>query len=470
MLNDVVAGRRSGIEAFLAGELTVRGNLALALQLDGLFPGDAATTPAPSPARSTAGGIETFYLEAGPVDAPPVVLVHGLGATNASMLPLICGTVARLPRPRARPARARRHPGQGRRSTRAQFLGNWLLAFLRETCTEPAVLVGNSLGGRTALEAALAVALRRARAGAAVPRGGVPQAAPVRAARAPGAQRDRGAAGADPASGRRARPAQPVRRPDPAARRPGTRPPIDEFIRVLSLRPNRLAIFSALRHVYLDEPFGESGFWERLPALKPPALFLWGDRDVLVPAGFSRFVAEALPAAQCVDARRLRARATVRTSGADCPLHHRFHCHVARANAGGGRHLLELSPQLRPATKASAALNGSVSPATTRRAAASSAAGPVTAPQPTAYLAERDRLDLGRCSRHPAPLELAVALHPVPVLGDRRDDLLDPLAARGDRLEDGRAPGAGLRVPAAERLHARAGRGRPGRRRRDRPC
>ena len=36
-----------------------------------------------------AGGLETFYLEAGPVDAPPVVLVHGLSATNASMLPLI---------------------------------------------------------------------------------------------------------------------------------------------------------------------------------------------------------------------------------------------------------------------------------------------------------------------------------------------------------------------------------------------
>jgi pimeloyl-ACP methyl ester carboxylesterase len=75
---------------------------------------------------------------------------------------------------------------------------------------------------------------------------------------------------------------------------------IDEFVRVLSIRANRLATFSALRHVYFDEPFGDSGFWDRLPSLEPPALFLWGDKDVLVPASFGRFVTEALPGAQSV--------------------------------------------------------------------------------------------------------------------------------------------------------------------------
>jgi len=75
---------------------------------------------------------------------------------------------------------------------------------------------------------------------------------------------------------------------------------IDEFVRVVSVRQNRLAIFSALRNIYLDEPFGESGFWDRLPTLKPPALFVWGDRDVLVPSGFARFVDEALPAGESV--------------------------------------------------------------------------------------------------------------------------------------------------------------------------
>ena len=89
VLVKVVTGERSGVQAFLDGALTVRGNLALALQLDGMFPGEHADDTRTYTRSVRAGGIETFYLEAGPVDAPTVVLVHGLSATNASMLPLI---------------------------------------------------------------------------------------------------------------------------------------------------------------------------------------------------------------------------------------------------------------------------------------------------------------------------------------------------------------------------------------------
>lgn len=295
VLDDVVSGRRSGITAFLDGELTVRGNLSLALQLDGLFPGDPADDSRTYTRSVVAAGVETFYLESGPADAPPIVLVHGLSATNASMLPLI-------------PALSRDFhvlapdlPGHGGTATRrgayrAEFLGRWLTAFLRETCAEPAVLVGNSLGGRTALQAALdspdrvrglvllcpAVAFRRLRQLVPLVRlvrdelAVLPVRIPRRAA----------------VRGLRALFADPSRLPQPwydAA--------VDEFLRVMSVRANRLAVFSALRHIYLDAPFGERGFWSRLPGLQPPALFLWGDRDVLVPAGFGRFVAEALPGA-----------------------------------------------------------------------------------------------------------------------------------------------------------------------------
>jgi pimeloyl-ACP methyl ester carboxylesterase len=298
VLREVASGARSGVQAFLDGDITVRGNIALALELDGLFPGDAADDTRTSTRSVHAGGIETFYLEAGPVDAPPVVLVHGLAATNASMLPLI-------------PALSKDYrvlapdmPGHGGTEARgdahaARYLGDWLTAFLRETCDGPAVLIGNSLGGRTSLEAALnspyevrglvllcpAVAFRKLRQLVPFVRI-LPDEIAALPVRIPRRIATRGLRGLF---------ADPTRLPDAwydAA--------IDEFVRVLSIRANRLATFSALRHVYLDEPFGESGFWDRLPALKPPALFVWGDEDVLVPAGFARFVAEALPSAGSV--------------------------------------------------------------------------------------------------------------------------------------------------------------------------
>ena len=298
VLTEVVSGARSGVQAFLDGVLTVRGNLALALQLDGLFPGDAADDTRTNTRTVRAGGIETFYLEAGPVDAPPVVLVHGLSATNASMLPLI-------------PALSKEFrvlapdlPGHGGSEATglphaARFLGDWLSAFLRETCDRPAVLVGNSLGGRTALEAALnspyevrglvllcpAVAFRRLRQLVPFVRL-VPDEIAALPVRVPRRMALRGLRGLF---------ADPTALPDAwyeAA--------IDEFVRVVSIRQNRLSIFSALRNIYLDEPFGESGFWDRLPTLKPPALFVWGAQDVLVPSGFGRFVEQALPNAQSV--------------------------------------------------------------------------------------------------------------------------------------------------------------------------
>ena len=60
--------------------------MALALELDGF---DHPEKPArfPRARRVHALGIETLYLEAG--QGPPVVLLHGLGATNASMLPTL---------------------------------------------------------------------------------------------------------------------------------------------------------------------------------------------------------------------------------------------------------------------------------------------------------------------------------------------------------------------------------------------
>src|SRR3954454_3947965 len=154
VLRAVIEGSRSGVEAFLSGELTMRGSMALALQLDGLFAAERRPARFPRAGLTLAAGIRTAYLEAGPVDAPPVVLIHGLGATNGSMLPTLWDLA------RDHRVIAPDLPGHGATEAvkdcyDAAFLGRWLSSFFDAVQVERPVLVGNSLGGRTALEAGL---------------------------------------------------------------------------------------------------------------------------------------------------------------------------------------------------------------------------------------------------------------------------------------------------------------------------
>jgi pimeloyl-ACP methyl ester carboxylesterase len=74
----------------------------------------------------------------------------------------------------------------------------------------------------------------------------------------------------------------------------------DEFLRIFSLPRGRIAFFSAAREVYLEQPRGETGFWDRLSTLRRPTLFVWGANDWLVPARFERHVLAALPKAESV--------------------------------------------------------------------------------------------------------------------------------------------------------------------------
>ena len=75
--------------------------------------------------------------------------------------------------------------------------------------------------------------------------------------------------------------------------------PVNEFLRVYGTARGRVAFFNAMREIYLEDSHGERGFWDRLPRLSPPSLFLFGDRDWLVPPGFARFVSQAVPSARC---------------------------------------------------------------------------------------------------------------------------------------------------------------------------
>lgn len=296
VLADVVSGRTSGVHAFLDGRLTVRGDLALSLQLDGLF----AHTPDRSPdlpraKEVLAMGVRTSYLEAGPADAPAVILLHGLGATNASMLPVLADLAA------DHRVLAPDNPGFGASSApkapyNPPWFAAWVEAFQRATDSRGAVLVGNSLGGRISLEAGLthpksvravvlltpSPAFRRLRQYVPFVRLVTPELA-----RLPLPLSHRLVV-----EGIRAMFSDPDRLPqtwyDAAA---------DEAVRVMQSRAHRVAFFSSARQIYLEDAYGKNGFWHRLPGLLPPALFVWGDRDRLVPSSFARHVADALPSA-----------------------------------------------------------------------------------------------------------------------------------------------------------------------------
>ncbi|HEU5034119.1 MAG TPA: alpha/beta fold hydrolase [Mycobacteriales bacterium] len=294
----VLDGRISGVEAFLDHGLVVRGNLALALQMDGAF--DVGPRPDTHPVAKVLSvlGVRTFYLEAGPADAPPVVLLHGLGATNASMLPLLTDLA------RDHRVIAPDFPGFGASDAphwryRAADLARWLDVFLTAIDARPAALVGNSLGGRVAIEAGLlnpesvsrmvllcpSPAFRRLRQFVPLVKLLPPDAVVLRVPLAHRAV----------VAGIRAMFAKPSRLSrewyDAAA---------DEHQRVMRGYRHRRAFFAALRQIYLEEAFGDEGFWDRLPAMTTPALFVWGDRDRLVPSSFERHIVQAIPHAESV--------------------------------------------------------------------------------------------------------------------------------------------------------------------------
>lgn len=288
----VLDGRISGIEAFLDHGLTVRGDLAFALQMDGAFDVDRSLHHPTSKTVRTMG-VKIAYLEAGPQDAPAVVLLHGLGATNASMLPLVVGL--------ARDYRviAPDFPGFGASQApmwhySAAELGRWLTEFLRELGIDRAHLVGNSLGGRVALETAMVDPDVVERLVLLCPspaflrfRQFVPLVRLL------------------PPTGSVAFPALPHRVIVAGIRAMFARPnrlagpwydaAADEHLRVMADFRHRRAFWAALREIYLEPAHGDHGFWERLPRLQAPALFVWGDRDRLVPSRFARHITKAVP-------------------------------------------------------------------------------------------------------------------------------------------------------------------------------
>jgi pimeloyl-ACP methyl ester carboxylesterase len=66
----------------------------------------------------------------------------------------------------------------------------------------------------------------------------------------------------------------------------------------LSCPATRAHFVAAARDMALDPAFGPRGTWTRLARLAPPAAFVWGDRDRLIPRDHAEAVADLLPLAQ----------------------------------------------------------------------------------------------------------------------------------------------------------------------------
>jgi pimeloyl-ACP methyl ester carboxylesterase len=294
----MLSGRESGVGAFMTGRLTVRGSLGLALLLEGALTHGERPARFPRPATATAAGIRTPYLDGGPRDAPVVVALHGLGATNASLLPTVweLATDHRVIAPDL--------PGHGVADKplapySAAWFGNWLERFCDVLELDRFYLLGNSLGGRIAIEGGLLMpdrvrglvlltpspAFRRLRQFVPIVRLLRPELGVIPIPIGHGAA----------VAGLRGMFAVPDR-----IRQAWYDAAADEFQRVMRDPRGRIAFLSAMRQVYLEEAFGANGFWERLPGLRPPALFVWGERDRLVPHRFERHVMRALPGCHSV--------------------------------------------------------------------------------------------------------------------------------------------------------------------------
>jgi pimeloyl-ACP methyl ester carboxylesterase len=286
----IAADLSSGMHAYRAGRLIVRRNLHAGIGFLAATSGDSGAGRLRY-RRVATGHLGLSILEAGV--GPPIVAVHGLGGTKSSFLPTVAALADRFR------VIAVDLPGFGDSDKPvgaaydARFFAQTVADLIEALALDRAHLVGNSLGGRVALEVAMrrpetvgrlgllapALAWLRDRKWLSVIRVSQPVLGLVQPTSRsvveaivhqviPGSDQGWAAAG------------------------------VDEFLRAYMTPPGRVAFYAAARQLYLDEPFGEDGFWPRLEKLGAPALFVWGRRDTLVPLGFARHVAAALPRAR----------------------------------------------------------------------------------------------------------------------------------------------------------------------------
>jgi pimeloyl-ACP methyl ester carboxylesterase/putative sterol carrier protein len=286
-------GELTGADAFLGGRLSARGNLDLAVRLQTLFePNARARRPSDLEqvdVRVNGISLSTYVFGEG----PPVILLHGLGGTKVSWMPLL------EPLGRSHTVIAPDFPGHGESDKpKAEYSPRYYADVVRKLMdalgTGPAVMIGNSMGGRVALEMGVRYPKRvtgLATLGAAVPGIrwryllGFTRIAPTEIARIPIPLRERWMQ----YSIRRLF-ARPERLPEVAFLAGA-----DEFIRVYRSPRARVAFWASLQHIVLERP---DEFFPRLRRVRAPALILHGDHDRMVPLRLANRLAEAMPDAE----------------------------------------------------------------------------------------------------------------------------------------------------------------------------
>ncbi|HEV7363264.1 MAG TPA: alpha/beta fold hydrolase, partial [Solirubrobacteraceae bacterium] len=287
-------GDLSGSEAFSARRLYVRGNLDLAVGFEGLFrlPNGRAPLQRVHDVHVGRSRISTLTMGEG----PDLLMLHGLGATKASFFEAAAALS------RSHRVHALDLPGFGSSSKPAfaaydaGYFADAVLGAMDAMGIARAHIVGNSLGGRVAIEVGLRSPDRVGALGLLCP-----AVAFVRRGYDPIVRLLRPELGVLPHRFTRGMVANQFwsmfadrDQVDPSV----ADVVVEEFQRIYGSAGARLAFLSAARNVYLERPFGRDGFYPRLAELEPPALFVWGSHDKLIPAGFARQVAEWLPGAE----------------------------------------------------------------------------------------------------------------------------------------------------------------------------
>jgi pimeloyl-ACP methyl ester carboxylesterase len=287
-------GELSGIEAFSRRRLYARGNLDLAIAFEGLFRLEDGRRPLLRIHDVHLPGqrISTLTMGAG----PDVLLLHGLGGAKSSFFDAAASLSQRYR------VHALDLPGFGASSkpTTAPYTARWfadtVLATMDALDIDRAHVVGNSMGGRIAIELGLRHPEHVASLGLLCP-----AVAFVKRTYHPVVRLLRPELGLLPHRFAREKVAEHFwglfAHPDDID--PSMADVVvDEFQRIYASAGGRIAFLSAARNIYLEVPYGNDGFYGRLSQLEPPALFVWGSHDRVIPPAFGRHVARWLPSAE----------------------------------------------------------------------------------------------------------------------------------------------------------------------------